>query len=311
MGKNIARKDGMGKVLLFILAFFLLSVGCAVFGILYLTELQAGVIARNIRLFSALYGGIIALFFVVSIYFPLTGKDGITRFFFSAYLLFFFFIAVLYVLEKTGLIILLKDAERLQKYLESAGVWMPIAYIILQFLQVIVLPIPSIVSTMVGTALFGPLGATIYSLIGILLGSYFAFFLGRKLGCRAVSWMVGKEVLDKWQKKLKGKDNVVLTLMFFLPLFPDDVLCIVAGLSTMSIPYFFWVITISRIIGIVGTCYSVNFIPLNTWWGMALWIVFFIAMLLLFFAVYKNLGKIQERARDFRKKKSGKDTFKE
>ena len=311
MGKNIAKKDGDGKVLLFILAFFLLSVGCAVFGILYLTELQVGFIVRNVRLFSALHGGVIAFIFLVSIYFPIVRKGSIAKFFLSAYLLFFFFIVVLYALEKTGLTILFKDAERLRTYLEGAGVWMPIAYIILQFLQVIVLPIPSIVSTMAGTALFGPFGATIYSLIGVLLGSYFAFFLGRKLGYRAVSWMVGKESLDKWQKKLKGKDNVILTLMFFLPLFPDDILCVVAGLSTMSIPYFFWVITISRLIGIVGTCYSVDFIPLNTWWGSTLWIVFFIAMLLLFFAVYKNLGKIQQRARDFRKKKRGKDTFKE
>ena len=121
--------------------------------------------------------------------------------------------------------------------------------------------------------------------------------------------MIGEETLYKWQKKLKGKDNLFLTLMFLLPLFPDDVLCFVAGLSTMSNGYFAIMITLTRIISIFATCFSVDFIPLNTWWGITLWAVFFAAVILAFVLLYKNMDRVQAWLKGKRKsngKKVGK-----
>ena len=192
--------------------------------------------------------------------------------------------------------------EKLQEYLKRVGVWMPIAYIALQFLQVVILPIPGIVSTAAGVAVFGALLTAVYSTIGIVLGSFLAFYIGRKWGHHAVSWIVGVETLDKWQKKLKGKDNLFLTLMFLLPLFPDDVLCFVAGLSTMSNGYFAVMIICTRIISIFATCFSVDFIPLNTWWGVILWLAFFVGVIVLFLVLYKHLDAIVSWLKGKRKK---------
>ena len=110
------------------------------------------------------------------------------------------------------------------------------------------MPIPSVVSTLAGVALFGAFKTIVYSLIGIILGSITAFFIGRKLGNKAVSWMIGQEELNKWQKRLKGKDNFILTVMFLLPMFHDDVLCFIAGLSSLSNKYFFIMIVLSRMV---------------------------------------------------------------
>ena len=112
------------------------------------------------------------------------------------------------------------------------------------------------------------------------------------MGYKAVAWMVGKDDLDKWQKKIKGKDNFILTAMFILPLFPDDILCFVAGLSSMSWQYFVVMIVISRLIGIAGTCYSVNFIPFNTWWGILIWGILIAALVVAFVFLYKNMDAI-------------------
>ena len=180
---------------------------------------------------------------------------------------------------------------------------MPILYIVLQYLQVILLPIPTVVSTVAGLALFGPFKTIIFSLIGIILGSITAFFIGRKLGYKAVAWIVGKETLDKWQKKLKGKDNLILTIMFMLPLFPDDVLCFIAGLSSMSNRYFVIMIILARAVGITGTCYSFDFIPFNTWWGLLIWGVFLSAIVIAFILVYRNMDKIQKFLKRFHGKK--------
>ncbi len=150
---------------------------------------------------------------------------------------------------------------------------------------------PLVVS--LGTALFGPLKCALYSLLGIVVGSLTAFIVGRYVGYRAVAWLIGKETLDKWLKKVKGKDKLLLSAMFLLPVFPDDILCFVAGLSSMSLVFFLVVILISRVIAIFTTCYSVTLIPFNTWWGITLWIVFFALVCVLFVVLYKKADAIQ------------------
>ena len=77
-------------------------------------------------------------------------------------------------------------------------------------------------------------------------------------------------------------------------MFPDDVLCIVAGLSSMSTRYFLGMITIARVIAIVTTCYSVNIIPLNTWWGILIWVGLLAVFTLAFILIYKNMDKLQK-----------------
>ena len=197
---------------------------------------------------------------------------------------------------------MVRTPESLEMYLKKAGVWMPIIYIVLQYLQVVLLPIPSTVSTLAGVALFGPFETLLYSLLGIIPASLTAFFVGRKLGYKAVAWIVGKEELDKWQKKLKGKDNLLLTIMFVLPMFPDDVLCFIAGLSSMTFQYFFIMVAVSRILAISVTCYSLEFIPLTEWWGLLIWAILIILVVTAFIFIYKNLDKIQAWIKSKRKK---------
>jgi len=185
---------------------------------------------------------------------------------------------------------------------------MPIVYVIFQYLQVVLLPIPGVVSTLAGVALFGSLKTFLYSFIGIWLGSVTAFFIGRKLGNKAAAWMVGKETLEKWQKKLRGKDTFVITLMFFLPVFPDDVFCFLSGLSTIKTCFFLIMITLSRLISIGATCFSLQLLPLNTWWGLLAWGIILAIFVVLFIVIYKNLEKIQSWfSKKMRKRKEKKE----
>ena len=84
--------------------------------------------------------------------------------------------------------------------------------------------------------------------------------------------------------------------MFLFPFFPDDVLCFVAGLSSMSVPYYIVMITITRIINIVVSSYSINgsLIPYDTWWGILIWIGVFVAVAALCYVVYKYGDKIED-----------------
>ncbi len=210
----------------------------------------------------------------------------------TAYVMAVFFSAILYALIRTGFFEVMRDQERLEAYLERSGSWMSVVFTVLQFLQVVILPIPSTVTVVAGAALFGPLTGSLLSLLGIVVGSLVAFLVGRYAGTRVVSWLVGKETLEKWMKKIKGKDKLLLTAMFLLPVFPDDVLCFVAGMSSMSIWYFLAVIAISRVLAIFTTSYSVTLIPFNTWWGILIWAVLIALIIVLFVFLYKKSDAI-------------------
>ena len=84
--------------------------------------------------------------------------------------------------------------------------------------------------------------------------------------------------------------------MFILPLFPDDILCFVTGLSTMSWRYFIVMQLIARAISVVATSYSVggSIIPYTTWWGILLWILIGAAIIALFIVLYKKGDKIEK-----------------
>ena len=209
-----------------------------------------------------------------------------------AYIFLIFVAVIAYALFKTGFAEVIRDEEKFKEYLEQAGSWMTALFITLQFLQVVILPIPSTVTVVAGSALFGPLYGSLYSLIGILIGSVVAFLIGRYAGFRVVAWIVGEETLEKWLKKIKGKDKLFLTAMFLLPVFPDDVLCFVAGLSSMSLLYFVIVILLSRIFAIFSTSYSITLIPFNTWWGLMIWAILFVLVVLLFVFLYKKSDAI-------------------
>ena len=192
----------------------------------------------------------------------------------------------------TGFIKDMTSIEALREYIESSGNWAVWVFILFQFLQVVILPIPSTVTVMAGVALFGPLKCSLFSFIGIFIGSVLAFGIGRWLGYKVVSWIVGKEDLDKWLKKIKGKDYLILSIMFLLPLFPDDVLCFIAGLSSMTWGYFLVMIFVTRALSITLSAYSFDTIPFTTWWGILCWALIISAVVALFWLVCKYSDKI-------------------
>ncbi len=218
-------------------------------------------------------------------------KQVIYKFCITVYIVAVFFAILLYILLVTGFFEIMSDEERFEEFLARSG-WMYVLFVLLQFLQVVILPIPSTVTVVAGAALFNPLWGSLLSLLGIVLGSLVAFLIGRFAGQRVVAWLIGKDTLEKWMKKIKGKDKLLLSAMFLLPVFPDDVLCFVAGLSSMSLWLFLAVILVSRVLAIFTTSYSITLIPFNTWWGILTWVVLGIAVVILFVVLYRKSDAI-------------------
>lgn len=283
------------KIVLSCSVIVVLGAAAIVFGLLYMNLTNISFLERHKSLVETLFIIIIGLVTIISVVCQLSDKKFVYRLTFLTLILMTAALAVLYVMQITGLWDKIDSVEDLRNYVSGFGGYAVFIFIAIQFLQVVVLPIPGFITVSVGVLLFGAFRGSVYSVIGIVSASIVAFFIGRVFGYKVAGWLVGKENLDKGLELVKGKDKVILTFMFLFPFFPDDVLCFVAGLSSMSVPYYIVMITITRIINIVVSAYSVNgsIIPYNTWWGILLWIAVFILVAALCYAIYKHGDKIE------------------
>lgn len=203
-----------------------------------------------------------------------------------------FIVAGYLLLSKLGLSNI--SQEKLQEFISSTGVIAPLIYIIITFFQVIVIPLPTTIVVLVGSYLFGPLLAFVYSYVGLILGSLAAFYLGKVLGRPFINWLSGgKEQTEKWMAKLHGKETIVLFFMFLFPMFPDDLLCAIAGISPITFVSFLFMQIITRATTVITTLIfmSGEIIPFNAW-GIPVIAVAFVLCFIAFIYCFKNSDKI-------------------
>lgn len=197
---------------------------------------------------------------------------------------------ILYLLGWTSM-----TQEELQEIIASAGVAAPLIFILISFLQVTFVPIPGSITILAGNYVFGTLETFIYSYVGMFLGSLFAFALGRWLGRPFVNWVAGgSDKVDEWLGKLHGRETVLLFFMFFLPAFPDDILCSVAGILPIGWLGFILMQVITRFTSVGGTLLfmSGTFIPFDEVWGILLLLCVGILAVAAFIISFRNAERI-------------------
>lgn len=146
------------------------------------------------------------------------------------------------------------SSENIRNAVERWGIAAPLAFIGLQFIQVVIFVIPGEVPQIAGGYLFGIWWGTLYSVIGILLGSSFNFLLARVFGVPFVSTLFKEEQLRKFDKITRSpRAQIAFFLLFVIPGIPKDVLCYVAGLSPMRYAAFVVVSMVGRLPGIIGS----------------------------------------------------------
>lgn len=145
-----------------------------------------------------------------------------------------------------------------------------LCFFLVQFLSVVLAPIPSNITALVGGVMFGTWLSFFLTFAAVLLGSLLVFVLARNLGQSFVNRVVGERVSAKYLDVIHAKTDVFLVLAFLFPFFPDDLLCILAGLTSISLRRFFFIALLTRPWGLLfasalgGASFS---IPV---WGMAL-----------------------------------------
>ncbi len=199
------------------------------------------------------------------------------------------------ILNTSGLLNEVSDMEHVRNLILQSGGFGILLCFVLVVVNVVILPAPAIVFYLAITAVYGSWMGFLISYIGVMIGSLISFTIGRKLGKRAVTWIVGEENTEKYSKILNKKGKVPFLIMQLLPFFPDDILCMVAGLSTMSYKYVTLSLLIVKPFYIASVCFlgKGDIIPFDGW-GIPVWIGIF-ALILVFCVIYfKNQNKIDD-----------------
>ncbi|MEA4955562.1 MAG: VTT domain-containing protein [Pseudoflavonifractor sp.] len=178
--------------------------------------------------------------------------------------------ALVLLLRSTGFFEAARSQEGLRQYIERYTPHSHLVFFALQLSSVILAPIPSNVIAVVGGLLFGAIPAFLLTTGAVLLGSAIVFTLGRALGRPFAEHFVSRGKLEKYTEVIRQKRNTFFFLAFLFPFFPDDLLCIVAGLTDIPFGQFFLLVVLARPWGLlVASALGGSALSIPAW-GMVL-----------------------------------------
>jgi uncharacterized membrane protein YdjX (TVP38/TMEM64 family) len=174
------------------------------------------------------------------------------------------------------------DRAKVQGFVTRFGLWAPLATIVLHVAQVLLAPIPGQVIDAVNGYLFGTAWGTVYSLVGVIVGSSLAMILARRFGRPWAERLVTRETLECLDGYSRQRGALFFFLVFLFPFLPDDVACFLAGLTPLPLPELIVLAAVGRLPGI----FVANFVGANaaalTRTQIALFIAVLVALALAF-----------------------------
>ncbi|MFW6212063.1 MAG: TVP38/TMEM64 family protein [Spirochaetota bacterium] len=164
----------------------------------------------------------------------------------------------------------LSSRESVQAFFDRFDPYVPLAYVIVQAGQVVLAPIPGNVTSVAGGAIFGLWEGFGLSTLGLVIGSVVAFGIARYFGRPLVESFVKPETIDKYIDTVARRHFALLLLIFLFPFFPDDALCLIAGISALPFHVFLLLVVIGRPPGMFVASLVGSGIAVVPWWG---WVI--------------------------------------
>jgi uncharacterized membrane protein YdjX (TVP38/TMEM64 family) len=144
---------------------------------------------------------------------------------------------------------LLSDREWVREFVQSYGRAATLVFMGLQFGQVLFAPIPGEITGFLGGYIFGAWTGFLLSTIALTAGSMLNFAIGRLLGEGVVRRLTSKELYEKFNRLVQFKGVFVIFILYLVPGFPKDYICMILGLTTLPAKVFFVVSTLGRMPG--------------------------------------------------------------
>jgi uncharacterized membrane protein YdjX (TVP38/TMEM64 family) len=189
-------------------------------------------------------------------------------------------------------------ADALGNFLQTAGVWAPVLFILIYAIGVCLF-VPGTLLTGLGAAIFGPYWGFVYVWFGAMAGSSAAFVIGRTLGREFASGLIGNK-LKKYDDAIE-RNGFATVLYLRLVYFPFTPMNFGMGLTKVR----FWDYFMGTGLGIiVGTFIFTFFIgTLKEVWVSGDWgqlvsfkVFFSIGLFVFSFFIPKIIKKIKGEA---------------
>ncbi|MGC3948696.1 MAG: VTT domain-containing protein [Chryseolinea sp.] len=125
------------------------------------------------------------------------------------------------------------DQERIRSWVKRFGILGPIVLILVMAVQIFLLFIPNLLLFVIAIMCYGPVWGTVISLIGVTASSSLGYYIGGKLGPRAIDRFVSEQAQNKLAFFVK-RYGAKAIFVFRLSSLSSDALGFVAGILEMS-----------------------------------------------------------------------------
>lgn len=140
------------------------------------------------------------------------------------------------------------STDKMSELILKVGRWGAVLFIAVQIVGVVIPIIPGGIGCLAGVIIFGPLYGFLYNYIGISIGSVINFILARKYGRPFIQSVTSEKTYQKYIGWLdKGnRFDALFAWAIFLPMAPDDFLCMLAGITKMKLKKFVAIILLCK-----------------------------------------------------------------
>jgi len=132
------------------------------------------------------------------------------------------------------------DRDAIVEYIHGFGPWGPIILTLILGVQVFLAFIPGHAFIVAGGYVYGFLIGTLITQAATVVASQLAYLLARKYGRPFVNRVVPENITDRWNGLAERQGGIFFFFAFILPIFPNDFMSFIAGLSSITPRNFFW-----------------------------------------------------------------------
>lgn len=130
------------------------------------------------------------------------------------------------------------SVDTLRQFIKHFGDAAVLIFVLIQVITPIIPILPGGIAVVVGMLMFGNFPGMLYSYLGLVAGEILLFLLVQRYGKSFARFILSEKNYEKFEAMLARHTNGIRNLLvasFILPFLPDDIVCLVAGMSKMSL----------------------------------------------------------------------------
>jgi uncharacterized membrane protein YdjX (TVP38/TMEM64 family) len=159
---------------------------------------------------------------------------------------------------------ILQDEEAIEAFVTQLGWFGPLAFVVINAMQIVIAPIPGYFVQMSAGFLYGPLWGGIWGTLGMLAGATAAMWLARRFGRPLVRRLVSEERMARWEKVTFSTNTLLWCLLLTGP--TGDIPFYLAGLSRVRFVKILGILLVVRMPSVFISAAAGAGVTLLEWW---------------------------------------------